>query len=102
MTAQQSFKAAYAVARTLRSSAAGQAEFSFEHGRHFVTERFCSEVRIAVGFNPSTGSPEMFRAANAAALIVATDVLCSRAQPASLSDRLAQRKAADEYVYDFN
>lgn len=95
---KQTFKTAFSTARRMREAAVGQAEFSAEHGRYFVADRFTTDVRIAAGVYPHCGG-EKFRAANAAAEIVAAQVARSATATPTLQDRLAARRAAEVYEY---
>lgn len=97
MTAKQVFKKAYSVARSMRSQAAGQAEYSTEHGRYFTSYFFYSSVQSAAGVNPHASSSDVHAAWRAA------DVVAIAAAPArdlSLTQRLANFKARNSCVWD--
>lgn len=99
MTAKQTFKKAFSAARSMRAQAAGQAEFSAEHGRFFTSYKFKTDVCNAVDIAAHMSSPVEFRAACAAAEVVATEMARAARPVLSLPERLAAMKAAE--VYDF-
>lgn len=99
MTAKQTFKKAFSVARSMRAQAAGQAEFSAEHGRFFTSLRFREFVRTAAQVYPGSASTAEFNAADAAAEVVATELARAARPVLSVTERLAAIKAAEVYDY---
>lgn len=100
MTAKHTFKKAFSAARSMRAKAVGQAEFSAEHGRFFTSYGFTTDVCNAVNVTSYASSAAEFRAAGAAAEVVAEELARAARPVLSPAERLAAAKAAE--VYDFS